>query len=182
MCPGREGPIFFGDEQRGHVLSYTFYIRDSQARGLQRWYSILVIMMDKIYLLNSWPFLVPNLRVVINKLQQKAQKVHDEEQTRCPQRSFRLINSGMSVTPGNFRHQRGVNRPARSLVELTDDKTVFKLLHVSFAWILKACGNRITETLLEGPPTEDSIIDMEKQEGKTHEGIHWNGRNKSRLK
>lgn len=75
MCPGREGPIFFGDEQNGYVLSYTFYVKDTQARGLQRWYSIIVFMMDRIYLLNSWPFLVPQLRTIIEVLQKKAQKV-----------------------------------------------------------------------------------------------------------
>ena len=64
MCPGREGPIFFGDKNRGHVLSHTFFVKDSQARGFQRWYSIIVVMMDKIYLLNSWPFLVTHMRKV----------------------------------------------------------------------------------------------------------------------
>lgn len=119
-------------------------------------------MMDKIYLLNSWPFLVPHLKIVIEHLQNKASKVYEEEQAKCPQRAFRLTSS---INPGNFMQQRGGNKPARSLMELTDDKNIFKILHVSFVWILKACGNRITETLLEGPPTEDSIIDMEKQEG-----------------
>ncbi|KAJ8318589.1 hypothetical protein KUTeg_003680 [Tegillarca granosa] len=167
VCPGREGPIFFGNDQQGHVLSYTFYIKDSQARGFQRGYSILVVMMDKIYLLNSWPFLVPHLKIVVEHLQNKASKVYEDEQTKCPQRAFRLTSS---INPGNFMQQRGGNKPARSLMELTDDKNIFKILHVSFVWILKACGNRITETLLEGPPTEDSIIDMEKQE-ETEEGF-----------
>ncbi|KAK2156627.1 hypothetical protein LSH36_208g00025 [Paralvinella palmiformis] len=39
-------------------------------------------------------------------------------------------------------------------------------LHQTFTWLLKAGGNRLTEKLLEGPPTEDSIIDVEKQEGQ----------------
>ena len=69
VCPGREGPIFFGDDHRGHVLSYTFFMKDSQARGFQHWYSLIVVMMDKIYLLNSWPFLVKYLGYVIGELQ-----------------------------------------------------------------------------------------------------------------
>jgi folliculin len=60
---------------------------------------------------------------------------------------------------------KGVNKPARSLEELTGDRSIFKMLHVAFVWTLKACGSRLTETLLEGPPTEDSIIDTENQEG-----------------
>lgn len=161
-CPGGEGPIFFGNDQQGHVLSYTFQIKDSHARGFQRKYSIIVMMMDKIYLLNSWPFLVPHLKIMIEHLQTKACKVYDEEQAKCPQRAYRLTSS---INAANFRLQRGGKNPSRSLMELTFDKNIFKILHVAFVWILKACSNRITETLLEGPPTEDSMIDMEKQEG-----------------
>ena len=164
VCPGNEGPIFFGDDQQGHAISYTFYIPDNEARGMKRLYSLLVVMMDKIYLLNSWPFLVHHMRIVVEHLQAKAEVVYKEEQVKFPQRSHRLV---ASVNPKNFIKQRGGNKPARSLVELTDDKHIFKILHTSFVWILKACGNRLSETLLEGPPTEDSIIDMEKQEGNS---------------
>ncbi|KAG1656402.1 Folliculin [Nymphon striatum] len=76
VCPGREGPIFFGDDSRGHVISHTFFLKDSQARGFHRWYSVIVIMMDKIYLLNSWPFLVTHIKKVIDELQAKANKVY----------------------------------------------------------------------------------------------------------
>lgn len=169
VCPGREGPIFFGDDHRGHVFSHTFFLKDSHARGFQRWYSIIVVMMDKIFLLNSWPFLVKHIRSMIIELQEKAKKVYDSEQSECPQRAMRL-NSMIFTTPGDFRRQRGVNKPLRSLYELTNDKDVFANLHLWFTWILKAGGNRLTEKLLEGPPTEDTVIDLEKQE-ETEEGF-----------
>ncbi|KAK2180129.1 hypothetical protein NP493_458g03052 [Ridgeia piscesae] len=167
VCPGREGPIFFGDDHRGHVLSYTFFMKDSQARGFQHWYSIIVVMMDKVYLLNSWPFLVKYIRTVIDELQDKANKVYETEQTRCPTRTHRLA---MSLNPSTFRMHRGGSRPARSLLELTADRQLFRRLHLQFTWILKAGSNRLTERLLEGPPTEDSVIDLEKQE-ETEEGF-----------
>lgn len=69
------------------------------------------------------------------------------------------------MTPGNFRQQRGSSKSMRSLPEITNDKDVFTTLHLWFTWILKAGGNRMTEKLLEGPPTEDTVIDLEKQEG-----------------
>lgn len=75
VCPGREGPIFFGDEQHGFVFSHTFFIKDSLARGFQRWYSVITIMMDRIYLINSWPFLLGKIRGIIDELQGKALKV-----------------------------------------------------------------------------------------------------------
>lgn len=168
VCPGREGPMFFGDAQQGYAISYTFYIKDNQARGFKRLYSILVVMMDKIYLLNSWPFLVKHIETVVNHLKEKADGVYEEEKVKFPQRHIRLAGS---VNPKTYiQHRGGANKPARSLNELTDDRNVFKILHLAFVWILKACGNRLSETLLEGPPTEDSIIDMEKQE-ETEEGF-----------
>ena len=90
-------------------------------------------------------------------------QVYEEEQARCPQRAQRLT---MSMNPSNFHQQRGGNKPARSFTELTNDPNVFKKLHQSFTWLLKVGGNRLTERLFEGPPTEDSVIDLEKQEGK----------------
>lgn len=75
VCPGREGPIFFGDEQHGFVFSHTFFIKDSLARGFQRWYSIVIVAMDRIYLINSWPFLLRHLKTTIQSLQSTALKV-----------------------------------------------------------------------------------------------------------
>lgn len=36
VCPGREGPIVFGEDSGCHVLSHTFNLQDSQARGFRR--------------------------------------------------------------------------------------------------------------------------------------------------
>lgn len=38
---------------------------------------------------------------------------------------------------------------------------------VSISRLLKACGSRLTEKLLEGAPTEDTLVQMEKLAGKT---------------
>ena len=80
VCPGREGPIFFGDEQHGFVFSHTFFIKDSLARGFQRWYSIVLVAMDRIYLINSWPFLLRHLKLTIQSLQSTALKVRQAGQ------------------------------------------------------------------------------------------------------
>ncbi|XP_040101718.1 folliculin isoform X2 [Oryx dammah] len=153
VCPGREGPIFFGDEQHGFVFSHTFFIKDSLARGFQRWYSIIAIMMDRIYLINSWPFLLG--------------KVFEAEQFGCPQRAQRM---NTAFTP--FLHQRNGNA-ARSLTSLTNDDSLWACLHTSFAWLLKACGSRLTEKLLEGAPTEDTLVQMEQLAELEEESESW---------
>ncbi|XP_070617508.1 folliculin isoform X2 [Erythrolamprus reginae] len=167
VCPGREGPIFFGDEQHGFVFSHTFFIKDSLARGFQRWYSIITIMMDRIYLINSWPFLLGKIRGIVDELQGKALKVFEAEQYGCPQRAQRM---NTAFTP--FLHQRNGNA-ARSLTSLTNDENLWACLHTSFAWLLKACGSRLTEKLLEGAPTEDTLVQMEKLADMEEESEAW---------
>lgn len=171
VCPGREGPIFFGDEQHGFVFSHTFFIKDSLARGFQRWYSIVVVAMDRIYLINSWPFLLRHLRLTIQSLQNTALKVFDSEQCVCPQRGVRM-NSAFS--PAVFPHQRSGNA-ARSLTSLTQHQNLWASLHSSFSWLLKACGSRLTEKLLEGAPTEDTLVLIERQTEQEEEMSGWDG-------
>lgn len=67
--------MYFGDSTRGHVISHTFFLKDAQARGFQRWYSIIVFMNDKYLLLNSWPFFQNNLKLLVNNLQSRAGEV-----------------------------------------------------------------------------------------------------------
>ncbi|XP_017271090.1 folliculin [Kryptolebias marmoratus] len=171
VCPGREGPIFFGDEQHGFVFSHTFFIKDSLARGFQRWYSIVVVAMDRIYLINSWPFLLRHLKLTIQSLQSTALKVFDSEQGVCPQRALRM-NSVFS--PAVFPHQRSGNA-ARSLTSLTQHPNLWASLHCSFSWLLKACGSRLTEKLLEGAPTEDTLVLIERQTEQEEEMSCWEG-------
>ncbi|XP_054869441.1 folliculin [Amphiprion ocellaris] len=171
VCPGREGPIFFGDEQHGFVFSHTFFIKDSLARGFQRWYSIVMVAMDRIYLINSWPFLLRHLRLTIQSLQSTALKVFDSEQGVCPQRAVRM-NSVFS--PAVFPHQRSGNA-ARSLTSLTQHPSLWASLHSSFSWLLKACGSRLTEKLLEGAPTEDTLVLIERQTEQEEEMSCWEG-------
>ncbi|XP_008320866.1 folliculin isoform X2 [Cynoglossus semilaevis] len=171
VCPGREGPIFFGDEQHGFVFSHTFFIKDSLARGFQRWYSIVMVAMDRIYLINSWPFLLRHLKLTIQSLQSTALKVFDSEQGVCPQRAVRM---NTVFSPAVFPHQRSGNA-ARSLTSLTQHPNLWASLHCSFSWLLKACGSRLTEKLLEGAPTEDTLVLIERQTEQEEEMSCWGG-------
>lgn len=169
VCPGREGPIFFGDEHYGYTLSYTFFVKDSQARGFQRWYSIIVVMMDRMFLLNSWPFLTSNIRSIIDKIQAQAISIYEKEQTAKSQRAER-INRQLHVPQTFYLRRGGGTQAFRSLVELTGDKQLFRYLHMLFSWILMAGGSRLTEKFLEGPPNEEAFLDFAREE-ETEEGF-----------
>lgn len=169
ICPSpeREGPVFFGDEHRSQVLSYTFLINDSQSRGQKSFFSITVVMMDKTFLLNSWPFLVKNIRLVVEDLKAKSNAVYNEEMARHPSRRS-TQGTACPTSAASYRLQRGSGKAksARSLTELTGDRLIFNHLHRAFTWLLKAGGVRLTERLLEGPPTEGCLLDTSRVEGQ----------------
>jgi len=166
VCPGREGPIFFGDSDTRYVISYTFHLSDSKSRGGRRLYSIIVVMMDKIYLLNSWPFLVKHLHNIVRDMQAKCRSVFEKEERDLPLRAQKPSKERSYTSPTQIRLQRHNGSVVRTLLDMTNDPILFKSLHLAFTWVLKACSNRLTEKLLEGPPTEDSIVDLERKEGK----------------
>ncbi|EEZ99966.1 folliculin [Tribolium castaneum] len=117
------GTMYFGDSERGHVLSHTFALQDSLARGFHRKYSILILMRDKIHLLNCWPILTKNIKEIASDLQTKAAQINGVEQSQCSQRAVRQAQGSPSS-------------PARSLSQLTGEPAVFAHLHMWFTWLL----------------------------------------------
>ncbi|BHF69426.1 hypothetical protein SprV_0301247000 [Sparganum proliferum] len=89
VLPGREGPVYFGDDVNGHVISYAFFIKDHNARGYQVKYSFLVISWDQIFLMNLWPFIVKNVERMASRLQRAGSRVYEDE----------AAAAGRSVTP-----------------------------------------------------------------------------------
>lgn len=174
VCPGREGPIMFGDEASGYVFSHTFFLKDSQSRGFQRWYSVICVMMDRVYLVNSWPFLISNFKSIIDTLQSKADTTFKAEKNENPMPDQRLHMSATLFLLNNnqFIRTRGGNQNYRSLIDLVGDKKIFQYLHQYFAWVLKASGQRYCEQLVEGPSladfsfVEESFKAMELNQGK----------------
>ncbi|RIB13073.1 vesicle coat protein [Gigaspora rosea] len=147
FCQGREGPVLFGDEKNGYVLSYMFKIKDSQARGFQRWYSFIFLMTDRIYLVASWPFLVSKFQSLASDLQSKANQIFEKENAARESRygdTFSRSGPLSPSSPDQFLRRRA-NQPLRSLAELLKAKDLFVHIHANFSWILKACGRRLQE-------------------------------------
>eukprot|EP00794_Sanderia_malayensis_P015702 gene15702-17286_t len=169
VCPGREGPIMFGDETSGYVFSHTFFLKDSQSRGFQRWYSLICVMMDHVYLMNSWPFLLNNFKSIIEELQKKCDATFKLEKAENPLVEQRLhMSANLSLlSPGQFRRTRGGNQKYRSLHELTCNPNIFQYVHRYFAWILKASGLRYCERFVQGSSVNDiSIVEDGNQSTK----------------
>ncbi|CAK1544913.1 unnamed protein product [Leptosia nina] len=128
------GIVYFSDTQ-GHVLSYMFHLKDTRARGLKRLFSIVVLMKDKMYLLNITPVLSEHMKKIAKELQQLAESVYNNEQSICSQRALRLKTG---------KHDFG---QSRSLMQLTDEKDIFKRLHTHFTWMLKTGALIYSENL-----------------------------------
>lgn len=148
-----EGLIYFGDDQRGHILSYLFVLQDSKARGFQRTYSILVIGQNKHQLLNDWDFYVKHIEHIVLSLKNKAKIIYESEltQTTCQQRRSLILDNVSNIGPNlssledildrNPLNTHRTNSKARSILELTGDNTTFANLHIQFSWLLLAVNS-----------------------------------------
>lgn len=98
-------------------------------------------MRDKMFLLNTQPFLTSNVKEIVKNIQESAQKVYEAEQKQFSQRAERL-NAG-----------KATDIPQRSLKELVGEQHIFAHLHSLFSWILWAGGRYFTEVLTLGSPS-----------------------------
>ncbi|XP_066159101.1 folliculin isoform X2 [Euwallacea fornicatus] len=105
---------------------------DSLARGFQRKYCIIMLMRDKIHLLNSWSFVTKHIKQISAELQEKAANVNNLEQMQKSQRAVRQAQASPVCT-------------GRSLGQLTGEPAIFAHIHLWFTWLLS------TETIAEKP-------------------------------
>ncbi|XP_026316871.1 folliculin [Hyposmocoma kahamanoa] len=130
-----------------------FQLRDTRARGLKRWFSIVVLMKDKMFLLNITPVLSEHMQKIAKELQDLADIVYNEEQKVCSQRALRL------------RTGRNDFGQSRSLIQLTGEENIFKKLHSHFTYMLKAGALVYSETQYT------SLDLLQKLNPKTDKGI-----------
>ncbi len=55
VCPGREGPIFFGDDHRGHVFSYTFFVKVTM-HEICSWFHLIQPRLKPVLEFLMWIF------------------------------------------------------------------------------------------------------------------------------
>lgn len=144
--------VFFGDASSGYVLSMTFQLHDSQARGLFRLFAFNVLMKDKAFLLSSQPFLVEHTNKLIDELKKYSRDVNANEEAKQSERAARLTSGEAS------------RKPPRSLIELTANEHIFAIIHSHLAWILLMGANYLTETISRGISFTPSSIEEQAKE------------------
>lgn len=121
--------------------------------GFEKVYSIVIVMKDKMFLLNTQPFLSNNIKEIAKQIQDNAQKTYDAEQKQFPQRAERLNTGKVS------------NVPPRSLKELTGESNIFAHLHSLFSWILWAGSRYYAEVVTLGTPSIPAALSKDIENG-----------------
>ncbi|KAI9297545.1 hypothetical protein K502DRAFT_300784 [Neoconidiobolus thromboides FSU 785] len=173
FCPGREGPVLFGNEKHGYTLSYMFKLRDDRARGSQRFYAISILMTDRLYLIASSTFLIGKFRSLARFLQSRASATSKPDNDRkLKAQSLLVQNTAFQPSPvqsnpnpsiltnrsltqephpsgtsDNFlRRRSSTQKSMRTLEELLALPYLTATLHVSFSLILSAGAKRLNES------------------------------------
>ncbi|XP_055535764.1 folliculin [Wyeomyia smithii] len=151
------GLVFFGDAHRGHVLSCSFQLADSESRGFSKLFSIVILMKDKMFLLNIQPFLADCLTKIAKELQDYARTVYDDNlKAQGSQRAQR-------ITQGYVNN----SSTTRSLVDLTKKEAIFAYLHAHFSYVLWAGARYLTESIALGSPSVPPWLGRDTEEGFT---------------
>ncbi|XP_049287637.1 folliculin [Anopheles funestus] len=162
-CLASEGGlVFFGDAKHGHVLSHAFHLVDSEARGFQKRFSIVILMKDKMFLLNSQPFLTDCMVKISRELQEYARLVHEDDLRRQgldrAQRMNKCYGSGSTSNAANITANR-------SLIELTGKESIYAYVHAHFSFILWAGARYLTESITLGYPSTPVWLGKDTEEG-----------------
>ncbi|KAJ8663440.1 hypothetical protein O0I10_000679 [Lichtheimia ornata] len=164
FCPGREGPVLFGDEENGYVMSYLFKIRDAQARGEARFYAIMILMTDRVFLISCWPFLVSSFRSMAINLQEKADTIFQrEKEVRERVHPFANRRVTAPITQEQFLRRRSNSASLRSLVDLLGIKDIYLQIHVQFCYILKLSARRRMEKVTPGRSPSEAYLKMQEE-------------------
>ncbi|KAI8353199.1 vesicle coat protein [Blakeslea trispora] len=150
FCQGRDGPVLFGDDENGYVMSYMFKLRDSQARGEARFYSLIMLMTDRVYLVSCWPFLVSAFRSMAFNLQERANIVFQKEKENMRHSSITHNSRRAPISSQDQFYRRRSNTALRSLVDLLGIKDIYAQIQAQFSYTLKLSSRKRMEKLTQG--------------------------------
>lgn len=180
-----EDPIYFDDDKDGSVIGYEFSIKDSEGRGLQRSYSLIIIMKDRIYLQHLWSFLSEQMSIIAMNIKKEAEAKFNKDIALLDDKINDSVNQiGINPTPSSSSlltasasltssqrqtlytkkmNSSSTSKQVRGLIELTDDAFIFAKLHMWFTWVLRMSQCQIIEEFMMGPLTEDFQVKFERE-------------------
>ncbi|CAG9534008.1 unnamed protein product [Cercopithifilaria johnstoni] len=163
----KDGVILFGDDEHGYTLSYTFRLRDYKARGFLRFFSFILVSIDKLFITSNYHFFVSTMSSTIRFLQMESNMVFDREQSDPSSEMLKqAAASRASLLPAHFLRAHVAKLEldtSRSLAIITGRADIFTQLHMFMVCILRTQTRLCKEYLLEGVPTQDMLVMKERE-------------------
>jgi len=154
ISANREGPILFSDPTVSSVLANNFFLKDSRARGFQRYYSIIVVTKEREHLISNWHNINTAVTDIIEPLKTMAKEKYSKETKTLMDLKEKCEN----LRANSFSRKRESTKAARNLKDLTMDSNIFEKIHGQFVAILTSLEKRLKEKVLSGQPMKSSVI------------------------
>jgi len=151
VSSNKEEPIIFADPKVSTVLANNFFLKDSRARGTQRYYSIIVINRDREHLISNWHHINKAVREIIVPLENMTNDKYIMETKTLKQKC-------KSLTENKIYDRNSSSKFARNLKELTMDPSIYETIHGQFVHILSFLEKSVKEKVLSGQPMKSSVI------------------------
>ena len=117
VCEGREGPLIWFDPASGlHVLSYTFKVRDIEARGEVRYYALMVLLHEGSLLMAAYKTIVAHLERIIQQLQQRSSNRFTAEEAAKAKQVQQEATNGRPVSTGYSTHAMALGRGRADMI------------------------------------------------------------------
>ena len=143
----REAPLLFSDPTVSTVAAHNFLLRDSKARGFQRYYSIVVLSKERQHLISNLKSINSPVTQIIDKMKKMSQETYNLE----------TCQSKDCSEPSIFRRRASVSS-LRNLSEIVGDQTIYEKIHVKFVEILQILEKCLKEKVFSGQLMKSSVI------------------------
>jgi len=154
ISTNREGPIIFSDPTVSTVLANNFFLKDSRARGFQRYYSIIVVTREREHLISNWH----QINKAVSEIIEPLKNMSNDKYVLETKTLMDLKEKCDSLRANTFNRRRGSAKAARNLKDLTMDPNVYETIHGQFVTILTSFEKRLKEKVLSGQPMKSSVI------------------------
>ena len=162
----REGPLIFSNPSVSTVFANNFFLKDSRARGFQRYYSVLLLTKEREHLISNLKLIESSTSQLIDHIKSMSKTTFESEATEVKDK---VGNHDV------FQRRRGSTIALRNLRDIVGDQNIFKIIHQQFVAMLQSMEKVLKEKVLSGQvmkssvtfhkPSLNTILDMKQQLG-----------------
>jgi len=142
----RETPLIFSDPSVSTVASTDFFLKDSKARGFQRYYSIVVMTRERQHLISNLNSINSTVSQIIEDMKKMSQKNFDLE----------TCQSKEPLEP-SFGKRDSLSSQ-RNLKEIVGDQSIYEKVHRKFVEIIQTTEHSLEEKVFSGQLMKSSVI------------------------